>query len=703
MTPVPARIAPLETHPDFSIRSRQVEDARNTLKKEFIGIDHIIDRILDAVLPWLVLPQINGRPTIINLWGLTGVGKSSVVNRLAELLGFTDRYFRFDLGELSGRERGIHRKLSELFPHHNGQNMILAFDEFQHARTIGQDSEELDKSHIRTIWDILDSGRFTTEYNSHSQSTVFQLMHTLSAMVTAGVTIENGKVVDGIDIYRSIHKSNRGMFDSDTDSENERDKPAKHIQVVPQWQLDDVLDVCLGRFKTMHELNQHLLQLNGPEIVSFLSDIYLKSLAPQQVDCSRSLIFVMGNLDEAYPMSHNLNPDISADEFHRQSLQINISHIRRALSSRFRMEQIGRLGNCHIIYPAINQNTYERIIRLELGKISSKTSSYGVRLTFDRSVESLLYREGVIPTQGIRPVLTTIQEMIGGQAARIVMEKIRLGLQEIDVELSVEKEKLIRRYLHEGIPLLIQEELLPLFQDKIRQPRRDDLQAITAVHESGHAILSMALRGIVPESVFSITAQESAAGFMYTSEHRHYYIRKEIPALLAVLLGGLAAEQLIFGEENTTTGSDSDLKAATRLANGIIQESGLAGEPGVYGNPTKSELTTLPNQERHHQLAESWLREAFRMATETLNKEMSLLVKMADYLSDHTVLHRTEIIQFAKDYGKEIAVKETSAEESDRPFRRRVKELASTSWLRRAGFDELASMSWLRQAQPAEG
>lgn len=676
MTPIPARIATAESHPDFTIRSREVEEVRHTLKREFIGIDHIIDRILDAVLPWLVLPQINGRPTIINLWGLTGVGKSSVVNRLAELLGFKDSYFRFDLGELSGRERGIHRKLSELFPHQNGKNMILAFDEFQHARTIGQDAEELDRSHIRTIWDILDSGRFITDYNSHSQSTVFHLMHTLSAMVSAGVIIENGRVIGGLDAYRSINKSNRGAIDFETDNTGDQEKSAKPIVAVPQWQLDDVLDVCLGRFKTIHELNQHLSRLSGPDLVAFLSDVYLKSLAPQQVDCSRSLIFVMGNLDEAYPMSHNLNPDISADEFHRQSLQINITHIRRALSARFRMEQIGRLGNCHIIYPAINQDTYERIIRMELGKISSKTSTYGVRLSFHRTVEALLYREGVIPTQGIRPVLTTVQELIGGQAARIVLERIKLGLSEVDVQLSVEKDMLIRRFSLDGVPLLVQEEVVALFQDKIRQPRRDDLQAITAVHESGHAILSMALRGIVPESVFSITAQDSAAGFMYTSEHRHYYIRREVPAMLAVLMGGLAAEQLIFGENNTTTGSDSDLKAATRLANGIIQESGLAGEMGAYSNPSKSELSSIPNRERHHLMAETWLREAFQLATDTLKREMDLLVKMADHLSDHAVLSRAEIVHLTAGYGRDIQLPSLEEKGKEKPFRRRVKELA---------------------------
>src|SRR5690606_19938081 len=55
--------------------------------------------------------------------------------------------------------------------------------------------------------------------------------------------------------------------------------------------------------------------------------------ATKTLDLSKSLIFVLGNLDEAYGMSRNLNPDISADEFHEATSRITIADIKRALKA----------------------------------------------------------------------------------------------------------------------------------------------------------------------------------------------------------------------------------------------------------------------------------------------------------------------------------------------------------------------------------
>lgn len=53
---------------------------RETLKKEFIGIDLVIDKVIDSLSAWFLFPEMQERPMIINLWGMTGVGKSSLVD-----------------------------------------------------------------------------------------------------------------------------------------------------------------------------------------------------------------------------------------------------------------------------------------------------------------------------------------------------------------------------------------------------------------------------------------------------------------------------------------------------------------------------------------------------------------------------------------------------------------------------------------------
>ena len=119
----------------ISQKQEQLNAASKALKKEFFGIDNTIDQIIEAVSSWFLFPNIQRRPVIVNLWGLTGVGKSSLISQLTNLLGFKSKHYRFDLGEKSANDWVIKRNLTEIFSRANGFPVILTFDEFQHART----------------------------------------------------------------------------------------------------------------------------------------------------------------------------------------------------------------------------------------------------------------------------------------------------------------------------------------------------------------------------------------------------------------------------------------------------------------------------------------------------------------------------------------------------------------------------------------
>ena len=55
----------------ISERSAQLRHIAAELKTELFGIDDIIDRVIDTIRAWYVLPDIINRPVIVNLWGLT--------------------------------------------------------------------------------------------------------------------------------------------------------------------------------------------------------------------------------------------------------------------------------------------------------------------------------------------------------------------------------------------------------------------------------------------------------------------------------------------------------------------------------------------------------------------------------------------------------------------------------------------------------
>lgn len=641
-----------------------LQKTRNQLKAEFIGIDHIIGRIIDVVTPWFLFPGIQEKPLIINLWGLTGVGKTSLVNRFVELIDFKDWFFKFDLGESYDREHNVKKILQNIFPHHNGSPMILAFDEFQLARTINSSDQEIEKGFNRNVWEILDHGKLMTTMNCYAQNNVFQLIHLLNYVLTAGTVIEKGVVVKGEDIFLDIMKRHRPMFHATTDFE--RPAVSEPIRVIPAWGMEEIYELNLGRFNTQYDMEQHLNCLNGPDLVAILQEIYQQSLGQQVMDCSKSLIFVLGNLDEAFPMSNDLNLDISPDEFHQQSLEININSIRTALTRRFRPEQISRLGSCHLIYPAFNSESFKKLISRELKKISERAQKEGLKLEFEPSINDLLFSEGVFPTQGVRPLFTTIQELIGSKIGNLLVERMNYGLDYNHVILKWENSCLIKIFQNSSGEVFQSDQILELSVSKLRISRKDELQAVTAVHEAGHTLISIGLMNKVPESVHSVTSSNEIAGFTKTSDKSRCLSFRQLKAKLTVLMGGLAAEELIFGKENITTGSDSDLRRATRLANELLLEYGMGEIPAFFEWPMNHPNGSLPPSERHRNIATTWLQEAYQEAKIFLEQQKVWLLHLAGYLSEHPMINSKMLLQMASEYGVGIDLKGiTVSEESD--------------------------------------
>ncbi len=103
---------------------------------------------------------------------------------------------------------------------------------------------------------------------------------------------------------------------------------------------------------------------------------------------------------------------------------------------------------------------------------------------------------------------------------------------------------------------------------------------ITAIHESGHALLSLLLPEVNPLKKVSIIPRGLAGGYTFTPplEDRHYWTKKELVAEITMMLGGRASEETKLGE--VTTGAQNDLETATHMARRMVTQFGMSEQLG---------------------------------------------------------------------------------------------------------------------------
>jgi cell division protease FtsH len=121
----------------------------------------------------------------------------------------------------------------------------------------------------------------------------------------------------------------------------------------------------------------------------------------------------------------------------------------------------------------------------------------------------------------------------------------------------------------------------------------DAEKAIIAYHEGGHAIVQRVLPKTDPVAKVSIISRGMALGYTMglPTEDRYLQSKTEFEDKIAGMLGGNAAEKLIFGD--TTTGSSNDIEKATNLARRMVTEFGMSEKLGPLAFGKRDELVFL--------------------------------------------------------------------------------------------------------------
>jgi len=165
----------------------------------------------------------------------------------------------------------------------------------------------------------------------------------------------------------------------------------------------------------------------------------------------------------------------------------------------------------------------------------------------------------------------------------------------------------------------------------------DEEKRIIAYHEAGHAVVMNALPDHDPVQKVTIIARGMAGGYTIAlpTEDRTIIPRKKLIAQMVGLLGGRAAEEIVF--DDITSGAGNDIERVTQIARTMVTRLGMSREMGpmVYGQ--KEELIFLGreiSEQRDYSeaVAEQIDAEVRRLVNEAYQQARQILIEYRDKL-----------------------------------------------------------------------
>ena len=180
---------------------------------------------------------------------------------------------------------------------------------------------------------------------------------------------------------------------------------------------------------------------------------------------------------------------------------------------------------------------------------------------------------------------------------------------------------------------------------------------IVAYHEIGHALVAALQNHSAPVTKITIVPRTSGA-LGYTMQvdqgQRNLMSRVELENRLATLTGGRAAEELIFGRENMTTGASNDIEQATKLARAMVTRYGMSDQFDMVALETVNNRylggdTSLQCSERTaaevDERVVATVKAAHQKAAQLLADNQETLHRLAAYLLEKETITGAEFMQ----------------------------------------------------------
>jgi cell division protease FtsH len=617
----------------FEEKIRILENARNELKKHFNCLDEIIDRMIDSIRLWYVDPTLLERAPIINLWGATGTGKSDLIKRLVSLLGLDNQFFHVSMNSvdeqfvMSTFQGTLFKKTDVRKPRN-----VIFLDEFQWFKTKNMDGESIKSKTFNDIWDFISEREIRKE-------TVYKDINDIVRAVA--YYQECGSRWGMSAVYKPKNKSlKRSIEDAKKecvflcDLLEMNEIEYLHKAVFPDMQISKLAFMKLDKFSEAFKKKSE------------------DNLVWQNINCRQYLIIVAGNLDNAYSFCGSTMYDIDADFFHTLSKRLNIGDIKESLQEFFRDEHISRLGNNHLIFPTINKAGYEAIITRYSGmQLKSIKEKHGISVNLSDEVYKMLYQNSVYPTQGTRPVFSTINDFFNSVVGHFTLHAITKRKNNVTIDYDYNTHNTVGQFAGEQIFVPYTGDI-----DKIKEDenKKTNQKLMCSAHEAGHCIVYSILNGYVPNKVV-VSTSTHYGGFMFDGKEKVTF--KQYENDIMVGFAGIEAEKLVFGDTNVSTGSSSDISGSTSAIAFLLRNSGILNNTEIALETSNGAENCDTDFYKTNTVMQKMAKKYRKMTAELLKKNLPVLVELTDALFKTNILDGCLVQEFFKKFNMNFDVK----------------------------------------------
>ncbi len=361
-------------------------------------------------------------------------------------------------------------------------------------------------------------------------------------------------------------------------------------------------------------------------------------------------------------------------------------------SSRVRdlFQQAAKVAPCIIFIDEIDAVGHKRNERLSyndqtlnslLGEIDGFDSNKGIVVLAATNRPEILDKALLRPGRFDRQIIMDTPNYQGRlDTLKVHTKKIKLA-EDVDLKklaqttsgaVGAELANLVNeaalRAVRKGRKMVTQDDLLTAYEtvnmgSEKKNAKSTELERrMTAYHEVGHALVAALEKNAMPVSKITIIPRTSGIGgaTMYIPEEdKSLYTREDLITRIHSLLGGRAAEEVVFG--TMTTGASNDLQRATGLARDMIARFGMSKElgllsPMVIHNQYLDGAGGLDcSQETAAQIdraARTLLDVCYQEDKQVLTENRSLLDEIAEHLMAKETITGEEMMAFVN-YAKE--------------------------------------------------